>query len=367
MLAGFFGAVSSHLLIALVATSLVVTPTNVYAASASSQGLVNLQKTIESYVNSINGTQNLDLPLKNKSLPSSKKPVGSSRQSDQATVVNFNQDQLNNIIAAAYFSDATYADNSDISNWTCGTACSNPLVTGTNVTLVWNDQNPSTKGYIAKNDARRVILIAFEGSDTAESWLDNLQVELVRFPLRSTGSATWGRAHEGFSEAASLPYSEYKDQFVALANENPGYDVLVTGHSRGAAIGQLFVALLANEYPELKPRLNMITFGQPRVGNEDLAQYINRQGIKTALRVVDQSDIVPHLPPEFLGYRHPNRELWIRERPRDKYELVLCALSTTDAGSGCPQAGQLDVVVNGVRDHSIDNYIKYLMEIPISN
>ena len=50
-------------------------------------------------------------------------------------------------------------------------------------------------------------------------------------------------------------------------------------------------------------------FGSPRVGNEELAEYITGQG--TLYRTTQTNDIVPKLPPGTWGYSHPAPEYWI--------------------------------------------------------
>lgn len=50
-------------------------------------------------------------------------------------------------------------------------------------------------------------------------------------------------------------------------------------------------------------------FGSPRVGNEELAEYITGQG--TLYRTTHTDDIVPKLPPGTWGYSHPAPEYWI--------------------------------------------------------
>ena len=49
------------------------------------------------------------------------------------------------------------------------------------------------------------------------------------------------------------------------------------------------------------------TFGQPRVGNEAFANVFKT--LVSEYRVVHYADIVPHLPPEVLGFHHVATEV----------------------------------------------------------
>lgn len=59
--------------------------------------------------------------------------------------------------------------------------------------------------------------------------------------------------------------------------------------------------------------IQVMTFGQPRVGNAAFASYYSRH-VPNTIRVVNEHDIVPHLPPYFYffpkkTYHHFPREV----------------------------------------------------------
>ena len=54
------------------------------------------------------------------------------------------------------------------------------------------------------------------------------------------------------------------------------------------------------------------TFGQPRVGEANLAQFMKSK-IDTIFRVVHNRDIVPHVPFEWLKYVHVPTEVLFSE------------------------------------------------------
>lgn len=64
--------------------------------------------------------------------------------------------------------------------------------------------------------------------------------------------------------------------------------------------------------------LPQYTYGQPRVGNEALAQYMTDQG--SLYRVTHTNDIVPSVPPESFGFSHASPEYWITNGDLDSVD-----------------------------------------------
>lgn len=71
-------------------------------------------------------------------------------------------------------------------------------------------------------------------------------------------------------------------------------------------------------YPQIKlgsDNVQLMTFGQPRVGNAVFASYFAKY-VPNTIRLVHGHDIVPHLPPYFsflskLTYHHFPREVYL--------------------------------------------------------
>lgn len=63
--------------------------------------------------------------------------------------------------------------------------------------------------------------------------------------------------------------------------------------------------------------LDLYTYGQPRVGNDIISDYISQSPGKL-YRVTHQADPVPRLPPwQLFGYRHTSPEIWLTGNPSD--------------------------------------------------
>jgi predicted lipase len=59
-------------------------------------------------------------------------------------------------------------------------------------------------------------------------------------------------------------------------------------------------------------QLQLITFGAPRAGGKSFAKYLSSfsSAVQSMVRVVNKADLVPHVPPQFIGYSHVDREIW---------------------------------------------------------
>jgi hypothetical protein len=84
-----------------------------------------------------------------------------------------------------------------------------------------------------------------------------------------------------------------------------GWD-LVVGHSLGGAVATLAAAYLrAGGIPT-----ELYTYGAPRVGNEEFANFVSRQA-GGHYRITHGADPVPKVPPFAFGYRHTTPEYWL--------------------------------------------------------
>jgi predicted lipase len=58
--------------------------------------------------------------------------------------------------------------------------------------------------------------------------------------------------------------------------------------------------------------LNVISIGEPRIGNKEFAQYYqSTMRNDKVVRIINDNDIVPQLPKVFMGYYHHTTEIWI--------------------------------------------------------
>ena len=146
-------------------------------------------------------------------------------------------------------------------------------------------------GLMGRSATSRTAFVSFRGTSDLSDWLADIDVA----PEIYSPVSGFGNVHSGFQDV----YETVHNSIAAnLATATAGCDqILVTGHSLGAALAVLAAPdILLNMPPNtLKPRL--ITFAGPRVGLADFAAAFNA-AIQCCFRVVNFLDIVPLVPPD---------------------------------------------------------------------
>lgn len=112
--------------------------------------------------------------------------------------------------------------------------------------------------------------------------------------------------HYGFAKAWDEISGAALDAVNAAKAANPGYRIVFTGHSLGAAVSSLGAAYARKSGLEV----DIINYGSPRVGNVAFAKFVSGQpGVEW--RVTHLDDPVPRLPPIVFGYAHTTPEYWL--------------------------------------------------------
>ena len=165
------------------------------------------------------------------------------------------------------------------------------------------DVKTDLQGYIGILPTTKSIYVVIRGSSSIINWLDDFEVKLV--PYDSFPECNC-KVHYGFYNSALGVTSKMIEFVKSLRIKYPGYSVVVTGHSYGAACGQL----LAMELVKNGIYVKLYNYGQPRVGDANYAAFVNTK-IVEYYRTTHNKDIVPHVPPiEGFGYQHSCREIF---------------------------------------------------------
>ena len=83
--------------------------------------------------------------------------------------------------------------------------------------------------------------------------------------------------------------------------------IVFTGHSLGASVVLSALETIIT-YPHLD--ISCITFGSPKIGDQEFVDSYNSV-VKNSVRIVDEEDIVPQVPPGF-GYCHVNNQFLLK-------------------------------------------------------
>src|ERR1700761_3602211 len=150
--------------------------------------------------------------------------------------------------------------------------------------------NTNIFGVRGHNPATRTAFISFRGTADLAEWIADIDAVPDDYqPIKG-----FGQVHSGFQDVYRLVRNNIATNLAAAAAGC--HQILITGHSWGAALAVLAAPDVARNMPPntIEPRL--ITFAGPRVGVSDFAEEFNA-AIESCDRVVNFLDIVPLLPP----------------------------------------------------------------------
>ncbi|MCX7305915.1 MAG: lipase family protein [Hyphomicrobiales bacterium] len=194
--------------------------------------------------------------------------------------------------------------------------------------------------FIEQNDKTKVQYIAIRGTANRKNLVEDVEMRIredisLAIPV-----------HIGFDATARTLYADMKPYLKT------NYTTYITGHSLGGAIAALVAIRMVDDGYRVE---KVVTFGQPKFTTTD---GVGKLGFLTLIRVVDENDIVPMLPPTTIVnrvygiYEHAGPEIILLDGPRYVY------LPTHDADR--ISVGELGRSIDfaDLKDHHMDNYLK---------
>jgi len=209
----------------------------------------------------------------------------------------YNQDLAKRLVK---YAGATYCAGSEaVGNWSCGPCAAVPEFR--NISQI----------HAAATDARSIIgydpvlkarIVAFMGSNlNLKTWRD----DILMWPTEcyETKGCHGCNCHPGFKKA----YDSIADDVYRAVSSLPVGKLMITGHSLGAAMAtHCAIDLHARGFSAPL----VYTMGQPRIGNDEFANYYDRLKFDH-WRVTHHRDPIPHLAWRGLGrYKHVLREVY---------------------------------------------------------
>ena len=155
-----------------------------------------------------------------------------------------------------------------------------------------------------RNDQFKKYIVAFPGTNEILELLN----EAVNIKLVDYESGNGIKLVNYFKQVAfELKEIFFTKDVLDDIEAHPDYQFIATGHSLGGAVATIFLYEAINK-GYLDPNRNepvLITYGQPRTGNENFVLDFNKK-IKNVLRIVRDGDIVVSLPYSLINnpYRH---------------------------------------------------------------
>ncbi|GKZ32824.1 hypothetical protein AbraIFM66950_002457 [Aspergillus brasiliensis] len=206
--------------------------------------------------------------------------------------------------AAASYCESNYAGKAG-EKITCS-AQNCPAVEASDTTIITDFSNTTptdTSGYLAVDHTHQAIILAFRGSYSIRSWLADFTFIYTDPKLCSGCQAelgfwsSWTNVRQTLTPTLNTTISQY-----------PDYEVVIVGHSLGAAIATLAAADLRATHGLTA---TLYAYASPRVANPQLAEFITNQNKGANYRFAHTDDPVPRVPLEVMGYKHISPEYWI--------------------------------------------------------
>lgn len=156
---------------------------------------------------------------------------------------------------------------------------------------------------------KSIALIAIRGTEPSQ--VGDLLADLNTIPKRHGP----GFVHSGFRHEARKLWAD----IWAFALKNKNREIIVTGHSLGAAMSTYIAQELSWHGLE---NIELYTFGSPRLGSNDFVEAMDIPH----WRFVNNNDGVTCVPPLVLGFRHHGELKYINHygniRPLSRWQRI---------------------------------------------
>ncbi|MCO4782636.1 MAG: lipase family protein [Candidatus Cloacimonetes bacterium] len=212
--------------------------------------------------------------------------------------------------------------------------------------LIFETHKTEIKFFIIKNHKLKTQTLAIRGSTTVQNWIQD-----AKFFKVTDEWAKGIKVHKGFYQSAREVFAKAKKHL------RKSYQTKITGHSLGGG-----VAILMGSYLKHHKYLvnEIITFGQPRITNKDGATVLRNLPLE---RVTVELDLVPSLPPKFLGYRHFGKSLVVKHNEVFQSNRIIES-NKKDSDQALQAWDDLErnhqVMKTNFQSHRLRNYLKNL-------
>ena len=212
------------------------------------------------------------------------------------------------------------------------------------------------RGFFASNENH--AMLAFRGTEA-----DNINDKAADAAIDLAPEAS-ALVHSGFKKYLDAVWSQVTQYVAGYRANHPNQNICITGHSLGGALATLAFTRLND------PASGLITFGCPRVGNPAYCKLIDSAAqTRACYRVVDNLDIVTHMPSDFLSlFAHPTIAIyWLDpshalQRNPPHLPSDIDAIFNLPVGSQATHwmEGLPDPLPEPLADHSPVRYAQYI-------
>uniref|UniRef100_A0AC35UC31 Lipase_3 domain-containing protein n=1 Tax=Rhabditophanes sp. KR3021 TaxID=114890 RepID=A0AC35UC31_9BILA len=142
-------------------------------------------------------------------------------------------------------------------------------------------------------ESYNTTIIAFRGTEKFDQYLEQLKASFQNPQDYTESGVAHGKISSYYLRAGDMTYDNFLSASIAA---NPlQQNIIITGHSLGGALAIMTGLNLLKRNLVLPDNLKVITFGEPRIGDYEFAQYVQSR-LNYLFRVVHYHDIIPHFP-----------------------------------------------------------------------
>jgi hypothetical protein len=160
---------------------------------------------------------------------------------------------------------------------------------------ICDSKNSTCSAFLAVSPSDKAIILSYQGSkgwsQLVNEGVDFLYDKTVEFP--EVGGKIDKYYYDGFYTLWNN--GGIKNDLSNLAAQYPGYEFWCVGHSMGGSLASVTSALVIKAGTFDAQKVKMVTFGQPRTGDEAYAEAHDNL-VPYRYRIVHDKDKVPHLP-----------------------------------------------------------------------
>ncbi len=195
--------------------------------------------------------------------------------------------------------------------------------------------------------------VAFRGTSGIEDLVMNVKLKTTRVTLPKHPQYKNVCLHSGYlDEFTSVQGVLERDITDTLKHRHSIRELFFVGHSAGSAMAQVAALYFGSLLYDTDVRIGCVGLGGPKVGSGEDLRHAFDACVDYHIRVVNEGDLVPHLPPAlpFADFRHVGPELCLR------------ADGAAGGGGGGAPAGRLRCavpnVLKSIQDHSLGDYME---------
>jgi hypothetical protein len=170
------------------------------------------------------------------------------------------------------------------------------------------------QAYSGRFDKDTQLWVTFKGSSSVDDFFDGVRCGKTKIRLPNHPKLEDIYLHTGFVEQFMSVQGAMELDIMRTINARTNIrEIIFTGHSRGQSNAQIaglyFGSLLKIDFPKIK--IKIIGFGGPRSGSGEDFEMAFSTCIDEHVRIINEDDIVPLLPPNPIGFDHVGHSIWM--------------------------------------------------------